>query len=258
MKVKLYSRVLGEEGAPHLVVLHGLLGSSDNWQTLGKKYATRFRVHLLDARNHGKSPHTSEHDYDLMTHDLLQYFDSNNIETASILGHSMGGKTVMMFTERHPDRVDKVIVADIAPRAYEARHNEMFDALSSTNPAEATSRREVELLLWEKLGDNETLLSFLMKGLHRIKGGGYEWRYNVEVLAATLYGVTDEIQLSMTTIPTLFIRGLNSSYVSDVDLENLEDVYVQLETADIEDAGHWLHAEKPAEFLDITLDFLVH
>ena len=258
MTVELYSRVLGEKGAPHLIVLHGLLGSCDNWHTLGKTYAENFRVHLLDARNHGRSPHTSDHNYDLMTEDLLNYLDSNNIEKASILGHSMGGKTVMMFAERHPDRVDKLIVADIAPKAYEAHHGPIFDALLASNPSTAVSREEVHADLKNRLGEAETLLPFLMKGLHRVKGGGYEWKYNVEVLAASLDGVTDEITLSMNTIPTLFIRGLKSGYVSDVDLEKLYDVYVQLETADIEGAGHWLHAEKPDEFLEITTDFLIH
>tara|TARA_B110000444_G_scaffold259191_1_gene302159 strand:- start:3488 stop:4261 length:774 start_codon:yes stop_codon:yes gene_type:complete len=257
MIMELYSRVLGEKGAPHLIILHGLLGSSDNWQTLGKKYADSFRVHLVDARNHGKSPHTSEHNYDLMTEDLLRYLDSNNIEKASFLGHSMGGKTVMMFADRYPNRVDKLIVADIAPRAYEAHHNTMFEALTSTKPGSATSRGEVELCLREKLGDNDTLLSFLMKGLHRKKGGRYDWRYNVDLLSDTLENITSEIVLSMNTIPTLFIRGLNSNYVSDADLEKLEDVYIQLETADIEGSGHWLHSEKPEEFLEITTDFLL-
>ena len=116
--INLHSRIIGDEYSEDLVILHGLLGSADNWQTLAKRYAIDFRVHLLDARNHGRSPHSEEHTYEAMSEDLLEYLDTHSIEKANLLGHSMGGKTVMMFTEKHPDRVSKLIVADIAHREY--------------------------------------------------------------------------------------------------------------------------------------------
>lgn len=255
--VKLFSRVLGEENDLDMIILHGLLGSADNWQTLGKKYAENYRVHLVDARNHGRSPNDSMHSYDLMVGDLLQYLDDYGIEKAVLLGHSMGGKTVMHFAEKHPERVAKMIVADIAPRAYKAHHGPIFEALLATNPGSSTSRESVQSILMDRLGDEKVLVPFLMKGLYRIKEGGYAWRFNVSVLFDTLDSVTEHIEVSMNTLPALFIRGLNSSYVSDEDLDGLENVYMQLQTVDLEDAGHWLHAEKPAEFFEATSEFLV-
>ena len=255
MGLNLFSRILGED-PEHLIILHGLLGSADNWQRLGKRYAEEFTVHLVDARNHGRSPHADDHSYELMAEDLLHYFETNDITKANLLGHSMGGKTVMTFAEKHPERVSKLIVADIAPKAYTPNHIHIFEALLSTNPSKAISREEVQYILESKLGHEPTLVPFLMKGLYRIKEGGYNWRFNVETLFNTLGTVTEEVQISINTIPTLFIRGLNSNYVSDEELEHIEDFYMQLETADIEDAGHWLHAEKPREFFDITSKFL--
>jgi pimeloyl-ACP methyl ester carboxylesterase len=253
MSVKLFSRILGEEGLPELVILHGLLGSADNWQTLGKRYAEHFRVHLLDARNHGRSPHSEGHSYQLMLNDLLDYLDDHRIEKVNLLGHSMGGKTVMAFSEEHPERVSKMIVADIAPKAYSAHHGPIFDALLKTNPESASSRGEVSDFLSEKLKSEPYLIPFLMKGLHREKSGGYSWRFNVSTLAEKLEGVTEEVQISINTLPVLFIRGLKSNYVSDEELERIEGYYMQMEVAEIEDAGHWLHAEQPDEFYDITL-----
>lgn len=253
MSLKLYSRILGKESLPELVILHGLLGSADNWHSLGKRYAEHFRVHLVDARNHGRSPHTKEHSYLLMMRDLLDYLDDHGIEKTSLLGHSMGGKTVMAFAEEHPERVTKMIIADIAPQAYTALHGPIFDALLATNPHEAKSREEISTFLKKELSSEPTLVSFLMKGLHREKSGGYIWRFNVETLAETLEGVIEEIPVSINTLPVLFIRGLNSNYVSDEELERIEGNYMQMEVAEIEDAGHWLHAEKPDEFFEITL-----
>ena len=255
MGLKLFSRVLGE-GEHHLIILHGLLGSADNWQTLGKRYAEEFTVHLVDARNHGRSPHSNSHSYDLMSDDLLSYLDEKGISKAYLLGHSMGGKTVMIFTERHPERVAKLIVADIAPRAYTPNNGPIFDALLECDVKGAESREEVHEFLSSKLDHEPTLVPFLMKGLHREREGGYSWRFNVKTLSDTLSSVTEEISISINTIPTLFIRGLRSNYVSDSELERIEDFYMNLETADIEDAGHWLHAEKPDEFFELTSDFL--
>jgi len=256
MGVELFSRILGSENDSDLIILHGLLGSADNWQTLGKRYAEDFRVHIVDARNHGRSPNDSEHSYDLMVGDLLKYIDDNGIEKATLLGHSMGGKTVMHFAEKHPERVEKLIVADIAPKGYKAHHGPIFKALLVTEPSNATSREAIENVLRENLGDEKVLIPFLMKGLYRIKEGGYAWRFNVPVLFDTLESITQNIDVTMSTLPALFIRGLNSSYVSDEDLDKLEDVYIQLQTVDLEDAGHWLHAEKPEEFFEATSDFL--
>ena len=136
MGLELFSRILGQN-KKHLIILHGLLGSADNWQTIGKKYANDFTVHLVDARNHGRSPHSKEHSYDLMVEDLLLYLDQNNIQKAHLLGHSMGGKAVMAFAEKHPERVSKLIVADISPKKYTPHHGPIFYDLLGTNTSDA-------------------------------------------------------------------------------------------------------------------------
>ena len=151
MGLKLFSRILGD-GEKHLVILHGLLGSADNWQTLGKRYAEHFTVHLVDARNHGRSPHSSEHSYSLMVEDLLHYLNEKGVSKAHLLGHSMGGKTVMKFAEKYPERVAKLIVADIAPQSYTPHHGPIFDALLKTTPNDAKSREEVQLLVKHVFG----------------------------------------------------------------------------------------------------------
>ena len=169
MGLTLFSRVLGE-GEHHLIILHGLLGSSDNWQTLGKRYAEEFTVHLVDARNHGRSPHSNSHSYDLMSDDLLSYLDEKGISKAYLLGHSMGGKTVMIFTERHPERVAKLIVADIAPRAYIPHNGPIFDALLECDVKGAESREEVHEFLSSKLDHEPTLVPLMKDSTGKEKG----------------------------------------------------------------------------------------
>tara|TARA_B100001564_G_C20502609_1_gene606934 strand:- start:322 stop:900 length:579 start_codon:yes stop_codon:yes gene_type:complete len=191
-----------------------------------------------------------------MSDDLLSYLDEKGIYKANLLGHSMGGKTVMNFIERHPERVVKLIIADIAPQAYTPHHGPIFEALLECNVNGAESREEVHEFLSSKLGNEPTLVPFLMKGLHREREGGYSWRFNLKTLTETLNSVTEEILISINTIPTLFIRGLRSNYVSDSELERIEDFYINLEIADIEDAGHWLHVDQPDKFFELTSDFL--
>lgn len=254
--VALHSKILGEENKKDLLILHGLLGSSDNWQTLAKKYALEFRVHLIDARNHGKSPHSQDHSYELMAADLLKYVDDHSIEKACLLGHSMGGKTVMLFSENHPDRVSKLIVADISPKEYTPHHEHIFKALKSINPAIANSRNEVFEVLESQLGEDPVLISFLMKNLRREKSGGYTWRFNLEALSVNLLDVTKQIHLSTNTVPTLFIYGALSEYVRSEDLTELEECYLLLEHVCLENSGHWLHAQEPEQFFNATSGFL--
>jgi len=236
--VTLHSRIIGGEKKKDLVILHGLLGSADNWQTLAKQYALEFRVHLVDARNHGRSPHSQDHSYELMASDLLKYLDDHSIEKVCLLGHSMGGKTVMLFAENHPDRVSKLIIADISPKEYTPHHEPIFQALQSTNPAIANTREEVLNVLESKLGQDKVMIPFLMKNLRREKSGGYSWRFNIEVLSNTLSGITKRIALSKNTIPTLLIYGALSGYVRSEDLAELEELYLQFENVCLENSGH--------------------
>ena len=254
-RLELFSRELGEENAPDLVILHGLLGTSDNWQTLGKRFAQTHRVHLIDQRNHGRSPHHSVHSYEAMAEDVLHYLDERNIQHTSIIGHSMGGKTALVFAHRYPDRVHKLIIADMAARAYAPHHAPIFDALLSAPIGEAESRSVVEAHLTNQL-DDAGVVAFLMKNLRREKSGGFTWRPNLAVLAPAIGAVVDEVPLGLNTLPTLAIYGGKSTYVNADDLDQFQSACMQFQSHEIEDAGHWLHASHPDEFFEEVEDFL--
>jgi len=245
-----------DPGAPHLVILHGLLGSSDNWQTLGKRYAESHHVWMLDARNHGRSPHDPTHSYEAMAQDVVDFLDANGLDKVRLLGHSMGGKTVLLLSQRHPDRIDKVIVADIAPRAYTPHHGPIFDALLATKPAFASAREDIHESLNQALNHDSVLVPFLMKGLHRRKEGGFAWRFNVPALQHALQDIVGHIELGLNTLPALFVRGSESDYVSEDDLDFLEEHFLHMDHHTIQGAGHWLHAQSPDEFFEVTADFL--
>lgn len=254
--VTLHRRIVGDSDAPDLIILHGLLGSADNWLTLAKRYSEKFQVHLVDARNHGQSPKSDTHNYPAMSEDLLGYLNEHEIEKAAIIGHSMGGKTAMTFAENHPERVTKLIIADIAPRTYDPHHGHIFEALKKTSPGKATSREEVSEELKSSLGNDSVLIPFLMKSLRREKSGGFSWRFNVDVLSKTILRITEKVELTINTLPTLFIYGRKSDYVKEQDILDAEGLYLQLETACLENSGHWLHAQEPELFFEITREFL--
>ena len=253
--VPMHTRVLGPEGAPDLIVLHGLLGTSDNWQTLARGWSNDFRVWLPDARNHGRSPHHPDHSYAAMAADLGAFLDAHGIERASLLGHSMGGKTVLQYALHHPHRVNRLVVADMAARAYPVHHDHILDTLLEAPVAAAAERTEVEAFIADRLGD-PVVVAFLMKGLSRNPEGGFSWRANLPVLRAHLADIVAGIQLSINTLPTLLIYGGKSDYVGPDDLAAFDAQFMQLSTHCIAQAGHWLHAECPDEFARVVGDFL--
>lgn len=251
----LFYRELGEADAPPLLILHGLLGTSDNWQTLGKQFAQTHRVHLIDQRNHGRSPHDPVHDYAAMAEDVLHHLDRNGIDRASIIGHSMGGKTALMFAHVHPNRVQKLVVADMAARRYKPHHEAIFDALLSAPIEASQGRAQVEQHLMGQLAD-PGMVGFLMKNLRREKTGGFAWRPNLPVLANGLEAVVDAVPLELNTLPTLAIYGGQSNYVNPQDLNDFASACMQFQSYEIEEAGHWLHASHPDEFFEEVAAFL--
>ena len=255
MTSPLFYRTLGDPSAPPLIILHGLLGTSDNWQTLGKAYSEHYCVWLIDQRNHGRSPHFETHDYPELAQDLCAFMDEHRIEKAHVLGHSMGGKTALMFAHHHPDRLRKLIVADMAVRAYDPHHQPIFDALLSAPIETASGRSEIENHLNAQL-DDSSMVGFLMKSLRRRPDHGFTWRPNVPVLRDALSDVVGEVPLTLNTWPTLVIYGGQSNYVKEPDIERYEEACMLMETHCIADAGHWLHASHPEEFFAITCAFL--
>ena len=250
---ELYFRALGK-GQP-LIILHGLLGTSDNWITLGKRYAEHFKVYILDLRNHGQSFHDDEFNYPVMAQDLLDFMNSHDIDQANIIGHSMGGKVAMTFAAEHPSRVDRLIIADIGPQAYPPHHETIFKGLFSLDLAKLESRKEADEKLSEHIPDFG-VRQFLLKNLAR-NADSFEWKMNLEIIAKEI----DRIGMGLSQNAsydgsTLFVRGGKSDYVKDSDMNLIHSIFKNCELKTIEGVGHWLHAEKPDAFYDLTLDYL--
>jgi esterase len=251
--MNLYSQEYGV-GQP-LVILHGLLGSLDNWHTLSKVFSTSFHVLAVDQRNHGRSPHSSSFTYDAMANDLQELLDEKSITTAHLLGHSMGGKTAMQFALSFPERVKKLIVVDIAPRVYPRLHDEIFQALMSIDLSELESRGQVDIELAKKIPD-VTMRQFLMKNLARDDSGKLVWKANLEALNESYAEIAREIHSIRPFVnPALFVKSNRSGYVMDADIPGIKRLFPNAQIAGV-DAGHWIHAEEPARFSEIVLKFL--
>jgi esterase len=241
---------------PPLIILHGFLGSLDNWQTHARALSDIATVYIVDERNHGRSPHYPEHSYALMAEDLKTFMNEQGIVKATLLGHSMGGKTVMEFANRYPVMIEKLIVADISPRQYSWNYNSIFEALFNVKLDQVEQRSDAEHMIREKISE-EGMVQFLLKSLDRNPDGSYEWKMNLDVLYQQFEEVLKGIELRGTfQFPTLAIRGGKSKYVEEKDLAYFKIHFPNLEVTTIENAGHWLHAEAPREFLDAVRRFL--
>jgi pimeloyl-ACP methyl ester carboxylesterase len=229
-----------------LIILHGLFGSSDNWQTLGKEFAKDFSVYLVDQRNHGKSPHSDEFNYDLLAADLNHFMEEQSIDRATLIGHSMGGKTVMRFAQLFPEKVEKIVVADMGVKAYSPHHHEVLRAFHAINPETLDSRSEAEERI-KPIISEFGVRQFLLKNLYRKKEGGYGLRVNFEVMESEMNRILEALPSERSEVDALFIRGVKSNYIPDSDFDQIRLIFPKAEFADLQ-AGHWLHAEKPAEF----------
>ena len=254
--MELFYKKLGEEsyGEP-LIIVHGLFGSSDNWYTLGKKFAQDYTVFLVDQRNHGHSPHSDEHNYELMADDLLEVIRKEHLISVNLLGHSMGGKTVMKFAEQYEEMVDKLIVADIGPQAYSSHHDLIIEALLSLHPETLRSRKEAATVLSQKI-DNASIRQFLLKNLYWKEPGKLAWRMNVEVLASSIDNILEAVPSHPIQCETLFIRGDESGYIRETDFKIIHEMFPNSKIETIQGVGHWLHAEAPEEFYNLVINFI--
>jgi len=250
--MKLAFRQIGT-GRP-LIVLHGLFGSSDNWQTLGKKFAESHEVYLIDQRNHGKSPHSDEFNYDILADDLSEFMDQQGLSSAVLLGHSMGGKTVMRFAQKYSEKVDKLIVADMGIKSYPPHHQDVLKAFHAIQPETLTSRSEAEERIAPIISDFG-VRQFLLKNLYRSKDTGYGIRANYLVLERKMDRILEPLPDGLVETESLFIRGARSDYVPTEDYDSIREVFSNVDFVEIE-AGHWLHAEKPTEFYDAVKKFV--
>lgn len=251
----LHSKIIGT-GQP-FIILHGFLGMSDNWKTLGNKYAEKgYEVHLIDQRNHGRSFHSADFNYDLLSDDLKDYLDYHRLDEIILLGHSMGGKTAMQFACDHSKQVGKLLVADIAPKFYPAHHQQIIDGLQALDFDRITSRSEADEELAKYIGDWGTR-QFLLKNLYWVEKGRLALRFNLPVLSNKMNEVGENIgTTSHFNGPTLFLRGDRSEYIIDADLPEIIRHFPLAILETIDKAGHWLHAENPNQFFEKTMRFL--
>ncbi len=246
---------------PNLIILHGLFGMLDNWQTLGRRFAKHFKVYLIDQRNHGKSPHDMDFDYYTMATDLLDFMDEHDLESANIIGHSMGGKTAMQFAVDNSERVSQLIIVDIAPKDYPPGHQNIFDAFFAINLPQLSSRKDADAALSQHIAEIG-VRQFLLKNLYRNKEiGHYDWKCNLEIIYRSYteiinnsLGPYDEYEGA-----TLFVKGANSPrYIEpDKDMDTLQKHFPNMQLQTIANAGHWIHAEQPDAFFEMVMDFLV-
>jgi len=264
--VELYYRKEGN-GSP-LVVVHGLYGSSDNWINIGKRLAEKHTVYMIDQRNHGRSPFANSHTFNDMRDDLAEFFEKHNIEKATILGHSMGGKTAMWFAFDYPEKVEKLVIADIAPKDYLLLkedsqfylHQNILLAMQEIDFSKIHSREEVDDFMAQKI-DDERIRQFLLKNVAKNKETKmFYWRVNAEVLYSHLDEIVSGVnknwlddRIPITSYPVIFIRGMKSKYILPEDEPMIKEIYPDSKIIDIPDAGHWLHAEQPELFMKAVM-----
>ncbi|NNE29692.1 MAG: alpha/beta fold hydrolase [Saprospiraceae bacterium] len=241
---------------PPLIILHGLFGMLDNWQTLAKRWQEDFTVYVVDQRNHGKSPHVNDFSYPLLAEDLLGFLDSQWIFRANFLGHSMGGKTAMKLAMDHDDRVNKLVVVDMGTEKNTPVHEEIFDSLLTLPINSLEKRSEADAHL-AKLIENPGTRQFLMKNLSRNPGGGFRWKMNVESLYENYAEILAGVEGNNYEGPSLFVRGGLSNYLPEAPAPELLEKFPNANLVTIPEAGHWVHADKPEELFQTVRDFLL-
>lgn len=256
MAVKLFYKLYpNERSENHLIILHGLFGMLDNWHNMAGDLSQHLNVLTLDQRNHGHSPHTPDMSFESMAEDVIALMDDLKIEKAIIVGHSMGGKTAMKMADLYPERVSKLVVVDIAPKTYKPGHELYFNAFQSIDFSKIQRRKEADEA-FAAYESNLAIRQFLLKNVERADDG-YKLKINVDVIHEFYPTMIKKLDFQwVINIPTLFIAGSKSPYITESDKEDILDTFPLAEFAEIEGAGHWVHAERPKEFYTILLDFI--
>lgn len=254
--MQLFHKEYPGPGKP-LIILHGLFGMLDNWHNIARTLSEEFHVFLPDLRNHGQSPHNTTMNYAVMAKDLLDFMEEKGLGKAAIMGHSMGGKVAMEFALQYPEKCSELIAVDMAPVEYEPGHNEIFDALFKldiTNPEK--SRKELDEELTKGIPEFG-VRQFLLKSLVRKEEGGYEWKFNLQGLFDSYDSILAPIAAGRSFEgPALFIRGERSGYVKDEYLPIIKELFPAMKLETVAEAGHWVHADKPAELMLAVKSFL--
>jgi esterase len=243
------------EGFP-LIILHGLFGSLDNWQNIARNLGQSFQVFTVDLRNHGHSPHHDDFNYAIMIEDLREFMATQQLPRAHVMGHSMGGKTAMHFALRHPEQVEKLIVVDMAPRAYAPAHGPIFKALLALNLGSFRERSEIFDALAPAIPEI-AMRQFLVKNVMRDEAGTFRWKMNLLVLHRNYDELNYAIQPDRSFDgPVLFIKGEQSDYLAESDVALIHKLFPRTNMKTVAQAGHWVHAEAPEELGKMVCNFL--
>jgi esterase len=252
--MKLYSRIEGS-GFP-VVILHGLLGSSENWRAVSKRLSRTHRIYGVDLRNHGESPHSEIMTYPVMADDLREFFERKGISEAHLVGHSLGGKVAMQLATSYPDRVKKLVVVDIAPKAYPPSQRPILTALQRLELQSLRSFGEIDTALASAIPEI-AVRQFLMKNIARVPNTGFQWRIDLASIAKNYDELTKAIIPERKyDKPALWVRGGRSDYIQDADLSSIRALFPRAELKTLATAGHWVHAEAAEEFLSVLTAFL--
>lgn len=253
----LNSNILGKGNGQAFVILHGFLGMSDNWKTLGKQFSeSGFEVHLVDQRNHGSSFWDDTFNYDVLADDVKHYCEAHKLSNIIVLGHSMGGKTAMVLATKCPELVAKLIVADISPKYYPVHHETILEGLYALDFGVIKSRGKADEVLSQYISDYGTR-QFLLKNLYWKEKGQLALRMNLKVLTKEIEAVGEALpKEALFNKDTLFLRGDKSNYITDDDKPLIHHHFPNAQIVTIKNAGHWLHAENPTDFFDVVMGFV--
>lgn len=243
------------KGRP-LIILHGLLGSADNWRSMSRRLGAHYKVLAVDLRNHGRSPHRDIFDYDVMVADLRGFVEQQALTRIMLLGHSIGGKVAMQFAIDYSEQVDRLVIVDIGPKPYEPSQRYILEALRSLDLTQCKSFADVDVALAAEVS-GESLRQFLLKNLARDENGRLRWKVHLEAIDRNYDKLARGLAPGRTfDKPTLFIRGGRSNYIEDDDALLIRQIFPRAEIATLPEAGHWVHVDLPEEFFQTVVNFL--
>lgn len=256
--MKLYFQKLGK--GPPMVILHGLFGSSDNWISIARKLADYYTVYIVDQRNHGRSPHDESNTYKDMVDDLYELLVSEDIAKIHLVGHSMGGKTAMLFGSMYPVKITSLTVIDIAPDSYSDQtgrspqvltHLDIINVMFSVHLDQGSSRTEIDKLLSYKIPDFTTR-QFILKNLNRNPDNSFSWRLNLVAIKNALPQIMASIPVSISeAFPVCFVKGEYSNYLTGVHLASIKSYFPNFKLINVPGAGHWVHYDKPDLLIEV-------
>lgn len=251
--MQLHYKKIGEKGT-NIILLHGFLGSLDNLQTVAKELSDSHQTYSIDQRNHGRSPHSEEINYEILAADILEFCKQHNIHKTSVIGHSMGGKTAMLFALNNPELIEQLIIVDIAPAYYDGGHETILEAMQNAPLQSTNKREEIEQFLALSIPEY-SVRQFIMKNLTRSAIGHFEWKCNLESLVSNYkilmgFPQTNKVYLGKT----YFIKGGNSNYINQDNFETCDKYFPNHKNIEIKNASHWVHADNPTDFIKVVKD----